>query len=284
MLARMESRRDLYRAKRLLGLAEAPDRGLAEPSGKFSLEVAPSTLFSLAGAQNSKTPTIARLLIVSCISAALVVVFSSASFLLLALAYALLEYRFLISRVRRRSLDFDKDYPALVLSLASSVKAGVDPLDALVRAKDLFAEKAVITTELRLLSDRIDAGWDKSKAIASFGATVDHTDIKLFVTALLLNQTEGASIAETLQRLVRVTRQRQSFQRKLRAAMAMQKVSAVGISLCFLSIAAFQFVTNREGLVRTWHNALGHSMVLGGMCCMGVGFLWMMRVASRRFQ
>ncbi len=194
--------------------------------------------------------------------------------------YLYIEYQLLRSKAAAHSDAFEKDYPALILSLASSVKAGNDPLDAMLRAKDLFDVKGEMHRELRMFSASIEAGRSKEDSIAKFATSIDHPDIQLFRTALILNQHEGASVADCLQRLVRVTRSRQSFRRKIKAALAMQKLSSIGIAFSFIGIGLFQLLSNRRAMLQAWEHPLGNKALMLALLLMGVGFVWMSRLVK----
>ena len=179
-------------------------------------------------------------------------------------------------------LSFERDYPALLLSLASAVRAGLDPFAALCKCEELFPAQSVMKRELRDLKKIVEQGEGEDAAITKFARHVAHPDLKLFRSAFIIARKEGASLAESLQRLARVTRLRQSFRRKIRAAVAMQKMSALGITLCTIAIALIQGLTNPEAFLTAWENALGRHALLGGVSLVCVGLLWMITLTRSR--
>jgi tight adherence protein B len=128
----------------------------------------------------------------------------------------------------------------------------------------------------------IDRGDSEEKAIQAFGTHVAHPDIKLFTTALFLSRKEGASIGESLHRLSRVTRQRQSFRRKIKTALAMQKLSALGISLSAIALTLIQVGTNPAAVTTALSHPIGSKALLGGCFFMAMGLLWMARMARAK--
>lgn len=216
--------------------------------------------------------------------AIVVVALLTTEFLMLALIPAALffEYYFIRLRAYRRSESFEKDYTALLLSLASGVRTGLDPLVALSQSELLFMEKSEVRTELKKLNDNIGRGLPEERVIAAFGDTLDHPDIQLFRTAFILARKEGAGLAECLQRLARVTRQRQSFRRKVKSAVAMQKLSALGIAGCAIGIGLVQFVANPKAVHEALAHPFGFKLLVIGLTLIIIGVIWMMRLTRSR--
>jgi Flp pilus assembly protein TadB len=185
-------------------------------------------------------------------------------------------------RNRTRALAFEGDFTAFLQSLGASVRTGMDPLSALLHAELLFPPSSVLREELHLLRQALDAGASEEEALRSFGRSILHPDLPAFRTAFLLSRTQGASLGSCLQRLARVTRQRQSFRRKVRAAVAMQKLSGIGIAICTLSLFVMQAVTNREALAAAWRHPIGSKVLCVSMILVGAGLCWLFALTRRR--
>lgn len=178
-----------------------------------------------------------------------------------------------------RKEDFERDYPALLITLASTIRTGQEPLRALCESKKLFAEGSAMHAVLQDFQSLLDEGKSERDAIAQFGCRVEHPDLAMFRLAFTLALSEGASLAPSLQRLARSTRQRQSFRRKIRSSLAMQRLSAWGIFACAFFLVGFQFLT-QEGSLRLVQEQLIGMLSLGiGALLLVLGLLWMFRIA-----
>lgn len=220
--------------------------------------------------------------ILTVVASILAVVLSSivpliSPFLLYAIQIYLIE-----RRCQKRQMEFDRDYTALLMSLASGIKTGLDPLLALTQSAQLFQKTSIMCAELESINTALQEGLSEDSAIARFGSRVRHPDIKLFRMAFALARKEGASLSYCLQRLARVTRQRQSFRRKTRGAVAMQKLSAFGIAGCTLLIGAIQGVTNRAALIEAFMHPIGRVLLILGLLLVGTGVFWMLKMAKIR--
>ena len=120
------------------------------------------------------------------------------------------------------------------------------------------------------------------EVLSRFGSTIKHPDIELFITAMLLNLREGASLSGSLERLTKVIRQRQSFRRKTRAGVAMQRLSAIGISMAFVAILGIQTVTNYDTMKEVLHHPIGKWVLAFGITLLLVGAGLMMRLCKSR--
>jgi len=185
-------------------------------------------------------------------------------------------------RAFRRAELFERDYTALLLSIASSIRTGLDPLSALLKAEELFKKKSQVSLELEKFRLQIEKGANTETALRSFARSIDHPDVQLFRTAFILSRREGASLATCLQRLARVTRQRQSFRRKVRSAVAMQKLSALGIAACTVVIGCIQWSANPKAIDLALTHALGGKLLACGAGLILFGLCWMFSLARKR--
>jgi Flp pilus assembly protein TadB len=201
---------------------------------------------------------------------------------LLALLVPLVQWQVLVRKAFRRAESFERDYTAFLLSLASGVRTGLDPLVAFSQAYLLFPASSVMGEELRGVKEKIERGETEEDAIRSFGASIAHPDIHLFQTALILARREGSSLSECLQRLAKVTRQRQSFRRKIQGATAMQRLSTYGILACAALIGLMQFSSNPGAMLQALQHPLGFKAVVVGSLLLGIGVAMMLNLTKRR--
>ncbi|MDC0358912.1 type II secretion system F family protein [Oligoflexia bacterium] len=278
---------ELERTQRLLGgyLTEVESsrssNGVKKAGGMVPVLL--PELFTYSGTSPHGQRTIFIRLALLCVfvcGAALV--FQNAYILLGIILLIGVEHRRLLWQSYKRAESFERDYTALLLSLASGIRTGLDPMAALAKSHELFQENSEVRKEVEALHKHIEQGDSEELVLQKFGATIDHPDIKLFRTAFILARKEGSSLALCLQRLAKVTRQRQSFRRKTRAAVAMQKLSAFGIAGCAIIIGVIQVVTNAKAIADALDHPLGSKALFVGVALMVTGLVWMVRMAKAR--
>jgi len=233
---------------------------------------------------NQKEARKIQLKLTCLVSAVVFASFIMGNWLIVLLAPAIVfnEYQRLKRKAFARAASFEKDYTALLLSLASGVRTGLDPLSALCASSDLFASDSEIKKELEKLKIQIDDGASEESAVKGFASSINHPDIRLFTTAFILARKEGSSLSECLQRLAKVTRQRQSFRRKVRGAVAMQRLSAFGIGGCTIVIGLIQYTTNPEAMIQAVNHPLGFKTLAIGMGLITFGLVWMLNMSKSK--
>lgn len=181
-------------------------------------------------------------------------------------------------RVRSRRSAIERDLPALLTSVASSVRAGIDPLQAIVDAEQYFPPDSPLVQEVRTFKRRLTEGEDEGRVVERFLEDDANRDAELFKQCILLSRRHGSSLSDPLHRVVRVVRQHQSFKRKTRAALAMHKMSAFGIMGCALITACLQVIVNSEGVKAAFADPRGVVLLSIGGSLIMLGVFWMMRM------
>lgn len=192
-----------------------------------------------------------------------------------------IEYVILRSHIKARVKGFDQDYCAFLLSIASSVKSGADPILSMTQAIHLFPPQSVITQEVVNFKLDLEKGLTEEQSLKRFALSVSNPDIDMFRTAMIIARKEGSALGDCLQRLAKVTRQRQSFVRKVRSAVAMQRMASMGIAGCTVAIGLIQYFANPKAIQMAWSHPVGYPVMVSGMGLIIIGLIWMRRLAGR---
>ena len=189
-------------------------------------------------------------------------------------------YLYVSFRARTNRLAIDRDLPALLTSVASSVRAGMDPLSALIGAREYFPRGTVLVQEIEKIRQGVHDGRDEEELLDGFLSLYESRDGDLFKGCLILSRRHGGSLADPLHRITRVVRQRQSFRRKTKAALAMHRMSAIGIALCAVAMGALQFGMNPQSLDVAFDHPMGSKILCGGLLLISTGLGWMLTMGS----
>jgi Flp pilus assembly protein TadB len=177
---------------------------------------------------------------------------------------------------------FERDYPALLVVLSSMIKAGGDPFSCLLEARNMFAPESEMHRQLERVYDSIQTGDSEQVAVSIFANDLKFSEVSILKDVLQLGRQEGASLGPALMRLAKVTRQRQSFHRKARAALALQKLSSIGMLLCAISILIMQYFANPEALAIALSHPLGLFAITLGILAVLVGVGWMLKLSQSK--
>ena len=189
-------------------------------------------------------------------------------------------YLYLRAKETRWQASIDRDIPILLTSVASSVRAGIDPIRAMCDAEEYFLAQSPLAAEIKRFKQSLAVGDDEFEALESFFVKEGNRDIELFKRCIILSRRHGSSLAEPIHRVMRVVRQRQSFKRKTKAALAMHRMSAIGIAMCAVVITAMQLVMNYAGVQIALTNPLGLVLLCSGISLIGIGVFWMLMMGK----
>jgi tight adherence protein B len=182
--------------------------------------------------------------------------------------------------IRRRSEEFDKDYPVLLLQLVSFLKGGMIAMTALREAANSLSESSVVRNEVDTLIERLKLGLSEEQAIGAFGENIDHPEMELFVQSFLLHCRTGGRLSATLERLAIQVRKRQQFRKEAYAAVASERISIYAIAGIMLFLLTFIFVKNPDLMYPSFYHDFGRILFQSGVSIIILGFYWSKRITD----
>jgi tight adherence protein B len=181
---------------------------------------------------------------------------------------------------RRRLKNFGAQFADAVDIIVRSLRAGHPvPIAISTVAREL---PDPVGSEFGIVSDEITYGADLETAIRDLYYRVGSEDLPLFVTAVAIQSSTGGNLAEILENLSGVIRQRFKMRRKIKALAAEGRASALILSS--LPIAIFigiQFFTP-SFYASVWHESLTKICLAVAGGWMGVGNIIMYRLVNFR--
>jgi Flp pilus assembly protein TadB len=182
--------------------------------------------------------------------------------------------------VSRRFNAFDADYPSFLLSLVGLLKTGMNPMGAIEASAKGMEDGSIIKFEVELMLERLRYGVPEDQSIGSFAEDINHSEIELFVQALLLSRRVGGTLSDTLDRLARQVRKRQYFRKQAHAAVGMQRGSIwfiLGIMIC---LELYLYVVFPESVVGAIKNPVGWQVWQFGILVIIAGIFWIRQVTK----
>jgi tight adherence protein B len=182
-----------------------------------------------------------------------------------------------VSRRRRRRLDrFEELFPAAVDLLGRAVRAG-HPLSAALK---MVADEAddPVASEFRIVFDEQRFGLPFAESLASLADRVPLSDVRIFVTAVLIQREVGGNLTEILDNLSEIIRQRTTLHRQVQVLTAEGRYSVYVLTGLPIVIAAFVYFTSPAYLRPLWETPIGRGMLYGAITAQVVGYLWMRRL------
>ena len=133
-------------------------------------------------------------------------------------------------------------------------------------------------TECETALHEINFGISVPDALKNLSERIECPEIKYFVIAVVIQRESGGNLAEVLEALAHVIRQKYSFQGKVRVLTAEAKISAVILTLLPFFIAGWIYMTNPEFLAPLVNHPTGRIMLIYAGIMMICGIITMHRM------
>ena len=126
-----------------------------------------------------------------------------------------------------------------------------------------FAEP--VSGEFRRTFEEHNLGLPIEVALQSLAKRVPSLDVHFFVSAVLLQKRTGGNLAEILDKLAYVIRERFKLRGRIRAVSAHGRMTATSLSCIPIAVAVLMFYTNPDYVKFFFTDDVGNIM-LGGRC------------------
>jgi len=198
--------------------------------------------------------------------------------LLCALAGASIPVVFLVYKRQQRMTRFSKHFPDALDMMARAIRAGY----ALAGAIQLVGEEMPdpVGEELRRAFEEIRLGLDPGDALAKLAERIPTSDVMFFCTAIRIQRTAGGNLAETLDRLSEVIRERFKLLSHAHAIAAQQRWGAIFVGSSPLGLAILLRLMNPRYFDDAIKHPAGPAMLLVGLTLEVVGFFIIWRIAK----
>lgn len=232
----------------------------------------------------SALPVTAGMLLLACALAGTVTfvaiaLISNAWFgLLLGVLAAAAPYWYVRRAATKRLAKLEEQFPQAVDLIAASLRAGHAFTTGLLMAGEEIA--APLGPEFRLVHDQQNYGRPLPDVLKGLAERVPLLDVRIFVTAVLTQRETGGNLAEVLDKLSALVRERFKVRRQVRAVSAHGRIT--GVVLCALPpvVAGALFLIAPEHVRTLIDDPLGLQLTLGAVALQIVGTLAIRRIVA----
>jgi len=181
---------------------------------------------------------------------------------------------------RRRVAQIQEQLGDAVDLIARALRAG----HALASALRMVADQAPapISQEFASVCEQIGFGVPADEALREMATRSRSEDLRYFVIAVLLQRETGGNLAELLDNIAAMVRQRQQLRQSVRALSAEGRLSAWILSILPFALAGAIAVINPELLSLLWTDPAGRAMSASALLMMVTGILVMRRLIRVR--
>lgn len=182
----------------------------------------------------------------------------------------LLPYSYASFRRNKRFEKFEELFPEAIDTLARAVRAGHAFTTALEMISDEVAEP--VGGEFRKLYEEQKFGMPVRDALMNLTERMPLVDVKFFVTAVMLQRETGGNLAEILDNLSYVIRERFKIQRQVRVYTAQGRLT-MALLMGMPPIIVVTMLLINPGFIRPlFYDPIGHTLLVAGICLQTVGY------------
>jgi len=213
---------------------------------------------------------------------ALALFFTGQSFIamLAGMVLVLIPYGYIEWQIHRRQAMLEKQLPDVLEFIARSLKAGHSFSSSVQIA--VSESPQPISGEFKLVFDQINFGAQIHDALEDLTHRVDCAEIRYFVIAVLVNREVGGDLAELLQNVARLIRERLVLRQSIQVLTAEGRTSAWILGLLPFVLGGVISFINPASIELLFTDALGKQLLFFTVFMMLLGTYWMYRISSIR--
>jgi tight adherence protein B len=193
---------------------------------------------------------------------------------------ALFPFMYLRYKRRKRFKKFEEQLPETLDLIARSLKAG----HAFSSGLRLVSEEMEdpISVEFEKTLNEINFGISTQDALINLTDRLPLDDLRFFVISVILQRETGGNLAEILENLARLIRERFKLNGHVRALSAQAKLSAyILVAVHFVIFLAIHFI-NPKFFEAFFENPSGRYILAGAVVWMIIGFFFMKKMVTIR--
>jgi len=176
----------------------------------------------------------------------------------------------------RRFRRFEKMFPEAIDLLARAVRAGHAFTTALELIGNELAEP--LSGEFRKTFEEQKFGMPVRDALINLAERVPTVDVKLFVTAICMQRETGGNLAEIMDKLSYIIRERFKILRQVQVFTAQGRLTMIILmSLPPFLLVVMQFV-NPGFIQPLFHDPIGHMLIAAGIVMQTAGFFMIRKI------
>ena len=170
----------------------------------------------------------------------------------------------------KRFQKFEEKFPEAIDTLSRAVRAGHAFTTALEMIANELAEP--VAGEFRQLYEEQKFGLPVRDALINLTERVPLVDVKFFVTAVMLQRETGGNLAEILDNLSYVIRERFKILRQVRVHTAQGRLTMVLLMALPPTIVVFMLTLNPGFIRPLFTDPIGHALIVGGITLQTMGY------------
>jgi tight adherence protein B len=181
-----------------------------------------------------------------------------------------LPYSVVSYRRQKRFEKFEELFPEAIDTLARAVRAGHAFTTALEMISNEVADP--LASEFRQLYEEQKFGMPVRDALMNLTDRVPLVDVKFFVTAVMLQRETGGNLAEILDNLSYVIRERFKIQRQVRVHTAQGRLTMALLMAMPPAVVGIMLIMSPDFVRPLFSDPIGHSLLVASIVLQTIGY------------
>jgi tight adherence protein B len=139
-----------------------------------------------------------------------------------------------------------------------------------------------IGPEFRICFDEQNYGLELREALQNLAARVPVQDVRIVITAVMVQKETGGNLAEVLEKCGHVIRERFRLKQEVRVKTAQGRLTGWILSLLPPGLAAMLYLLRPEIISLLWLRPLGVKMIYTGVVMVSIGALLIRKIVNIR--
>ncbi len=180
---------------------------------------------------------------------------------------------------KRRGALIERQMPDVMELLARSMRAG----HTLPSAMELASSETPhpLGTELRMAYEEQRLGISLADALQHMVGRVDCRDLRYFVTAVLIQTETGGNLAEIMEKIGSLIRERIRVKGKIRGLTAEGRLSATVLGGLPFAMFIILYIIHKSYVMTLFVDPWGKRLLMAGIMSLTLGILSMRRIIQR---
>ncbi len=181
-------------------------------------------------------------------------------------------------KAARRVRALENQLPPAIDHLTRAVRAG-HPLSAGLK---MLADESPepIGGEFRAVFEEQRWGMPFEDALLGLGDRVDLPDVRILITAILVQREVGGNLAEILEKVAETMRARFTIRRQVRVFTAQGRMSGYTLAALPVVVGSLIFLINPDYMSVLFTHPMGKALLGFAVFLQFVGFLWIRRIVN----
>jgi tight adherence protein B len=190
-------------------------------------------------------------------------------------------YLYVRWKKRRRIRRLEMQLPDAIDLIARAVRAG-HPLSA---GLGMAAEEAPepLASEFRITFEEQRFGLPFEEALLGLGDRMEIMDVRIFLTAILVQREVGGNLSEILETIAETMRARFNLKRQVRVYTAQGRLSGYTLAALPIFVGLIIAVINPGYMNTLFHEDVGRVLLVGAATMQLMGFLWIRKIVDIRY-